>query len=92
MRPFPYHFRAFDAEGNTIRQSTSLYATVEEARNAASAFDRKTGDQHVVCVSLDALDQQNRKNAHGEKLGFMVYDEPKNVKTDKGDEGDNRGN
>ena len=62
MRQFPYHFRAFDSEGNTIRQSTSLYATVTEAENAAAAMSRKTGDDHKVCVSLDALDPRNAKN------------------------------
>lgn len=75
MRPMPFHFRAIDSDGNTVRQSTTLFPTVKTAQEAADAMSRKTGDKHVVCESLDALDPRNAKNANGEKLGFAVYKE-----------------
>lgn len=68
---FPYHFRAFDKNGYTIRQSTAAYPTVESAQEDADHASRVTGHAHVVCESLDAKDARNDpKFPH--KAGFIV--------------------
>lgn len=69
----PFHFRALDENGVTIRQSTTAFATVKAAQDAAERADRMHGDKHVVCISLDPKDRRNdTKNTL--KSGFKVYD------------------
>lgn len=55
----PYHFRALDKKGATLRQSTAAYPTFESAEEHADAATRLTGLKHVVCESLDHKDPRN---------------------------------
>lgn len=66
----PFHYRALDAEGNTIRQSTTAFPTVEAAKAAAAKADRIHGETHVVCTSLDPKDPRNSTDPL--KAGWMV--------------------
>lgn len=68
---FPYHFRALDKDGNTIRQSTAAYPTKESAQEAADRATRITGEKHVLCESIAANDPRNDPNAPL-KFGFIV--------------------
>lgn len=68
---FLYHIRALDREGNTIRQSTVAYPTVEAAQDAVRKLDRIHGDDHVVCVSLEPDHPENKS-----KKGWKVYTAP----------------
>lgn len=73
---FPYHFRALDRNGFTIRQSTAAYPTYDSAQEAADRATRVTGDVHVVCESLDAKDARNDpKNQL--KSGYVAAEKPK---------------
>ena len=44
----PFHFRALDKDGNTIRQSCAAYPTIESAQEAAERETHRTGDAHVM--------------------------------------------
>lgn len=68
-----YHVRALDSEGNTIRQLPTGFHTLEAADAAALKATRMTGDDHVVCVSLDPKDPANNTREPG-KAGWKVLD------------------
>jgi hypothetical protein len=69
----PFHFRALDKSGTTIRQSTAAFATVEAAQEAADKASRIHGEDHVVCVSVDPKDQDNATKKDPLKVGWAVH-------------------
>jgi hypothetical protein len=69
----PYHYRALDESGTTIRQSTVSFATVEAAQKAADKASRIHGDDHVVCVSIDPKDQDPETKKNPLRVGWAVH-------------------
>jgi len=70
----PYHFRAFDEDGNVIRQSQVAFPTIAAAQSAADKATRIHGDVHVVCISLDPKDSRNSVK-DPLKAGFKVLED-----------------
>ncbi len=71
----PYHVRALDADGFTIRQSAQLFPTVKSAQDEAKSQERRTGLKFVVCESIDDKDPRNKENGKPKpegKRGFVV--------------------
>jgi len=68
-----FHHRSFE-DGITTSQSTRSFPTAEACQHAADRATARTGELHVVCISLDPKDPKNSNEPH--KSGFMVYEAP----------------